>query len=101
MKIDEDQLREWLLLYFDRMSEMELEMFAYRMTVELLKTIDPDSAQQIDALTAKAREHEETKGIVQRYERHREEVNQLFEKGSLDQALAQYLREWKAKGPIN
>ena len=101
LNIDVEQFREWLLLYFDRMRDMELEVFAYRLTVELLKNIDPVSAEKIDDLTAKARGHEETTRIAQRYERHREEVNQLFANGSLDQALAQYLREWKAKGPIN
>jgi DNA-binding GntR family transcriptional regulator len=101
LQIDPDMFREWLLLYFDRMRDMELEVFAYRLTVEALKKADPDSADKIGALTEKLRQHEEAKGIVQRYERHREELNQLFAQSSVDQALAQYLQGWKAKGPIN
>lgn len=100
LQIDPDELREWLLLYLDRMRDMELEVFAYRLTVELLKKIDPDSAEKIDTLTAKVREREETKEIAQRYEKRREELTQLFEKGSLDQAL-RFLQGWKAKGPTN
>jgi len=94
LQIDPDMFREWLLLFFGRMRDMELEVFAYRLTVEALKKADPDSADKIDALT-------DAKGIVQRYERHREELNQLFAQSSLDQALLQYLQGWKAKGPVN
>jgi hypothetical protein len=101
LQIDAGMFRERLLMYFDRMRDMEIEAFAHRMTVELLKSLNPDLADKIDAATAKIRGHEEIEGIRQRYERHRDEVNQLFEKGSQDQALAQYLQEWKAKGPIN
>src|SRR5258708_34818793 len=85
-----------------RMMDMEIEVFVYRLTVELLKqTLAPPSAETIDAATAKIREHEEIKGIRRRYDGYREEVLQLIGKGSLDQGLSRYLQEWKAKRPIN
>jgi hypothetical protein len=101
LQIDEDVFREWLLLYFDRMMDMEIEVFVHRMTVELLKSLNPDLAGKIDAATAKIREHEEIKGIRQRYDEYREAVLQSIAKGSLDQGLSRYLQGWKAKGPIN
>jgi hypothetical protein len=97
LQIDEDVFREWLLTYLDRMMDMEIELFVYRLTVELLKKIDPASAEQIDAATAKVRQHEEIKGIRRRYDGYREEALRRISKGSLDQ----FLREWKATGPIN
>jgi hypothetical protein len=103
LQIDEDVFREWILLYFDRMRDMETEVLVYRTVVEILrKQVPTETCQTIDALVAKMRGRPEIKETLdEKYGRYRAQVLESIAKGSQGQALSRYLQEWKAKGPIN
>lgn len=103
LRIDEDAFREWLMLYFDRMQEMETETLVYRSTVEFLLTkVPPETRQTIEKIVERSRGIPEIKGEVEKkYTEYRAQALEAISKGSLDQALSRYLRGWKAKGPIN
>lgn len=103
LQIDEDTFREWLLLYFDRMRDMETEVLVYRGAIEILRNQVPTETREvIDKLVAGIRQKPEVKQILdEKYQRYREQVLEAVAKGTQDQALSRYLQEWKAKGPIN
>jgi hypothetical protein len=103
LQIDEDVFREWLLMYFDAMRNMEIEVMVYRGAIEILKKqVGTPQDQDIEALTQKIRQRDEIKKILdEKYERYRRQALECIEQGSQDQALSRYLLEWKAKGPTN
>jgi hypothetical protein len=103
LQLDGDVFREWLLMYFAAMRNMETEVMVYRGVIEILKKqVTPPEAQDIDILTQRIRERPEIKEILdEKYERYRSQALECIEKGSQDQALSRYLQEWKAKGPTN
>jgi predicted CopG family antitoxin len=103
LQIAADVFREWLLMYFDAMHDMENEVMVYRSAIELLKQhVGAPQDQEIEALIQKIRKSEDIKQMLdEKYERYRRKALECIEQGSLDQALLQYLAEWKAKGPTN
>jgi hypothetical protein len=103
LHIDVDQFLEWLMLYFDRMQDMESEVLVYRTALEFVQTQVPtETRQTIDKIVEKTRQLPEIKqDLEKRYNEYRAQARERIEIGSADQALSQYLREWKAKGPTN
>lgn len=54
LQIDQDIFREWLLMYFDAMRNMETEVMVCRGAIELLKKhVGTPQDQEIEALTQK------------------------------------------------
>jgi type II secretory pathway component PulF len=104
LQIDEDVFRQWLMLYFDRMKEMEAQVLTYRTTVEILKRQidDGNQAQLIDRLVDGIQNGKDVKEVLdEKYARYREKALEAIAQGSQSQALSRYLQEWRAKGPIN
>ena len=103
LQIDKDVFRDWLLMYFDAMRNMETEIMVYRGAIEILKKqVGAPQDQEIETLTEKIRKRSEIKEILdEKYGRYRRQALGCIEQGSQDQALLQYLQEWKAKGPTN
>jgi hypothetical protein len=103
LQIDEKLFQEWVMLYFDRMYDMEKEVLIYRGTIEILKTQVPtETVEAIDRLVQGLRKGKRITDLLdEKYEGYRTQVLEYISQGSLNQALSQYLQEWKAKGPIN
>jgi len=103
LQIDEDIFREWVLLYLDRMRDLQTEVLVYRTAIELLrKLVATETREAIGELVARVRKNPEIKQTLdEEYQRYRVQFLEAISKGFQDQALLRYLQEWKAKGPIN
>lgn len=98
MEIDRDKFRELLLWVFSGLERAEKELLAHQATFVLLKA--SGEFGDLDQVLQKARE-QATRGVEKKHEEIRELIHKLLDPANKDQALEQFLREWKPKGPVH
>jgi len=98
LQIDEDLYREWLLLYFDRMRDLENQVIVYRTAIEILKQqVDAgNQTQLIDRLVQGIRDSKDVKDVLdEKYSRYRAQSR----KGHRIRPFRNIFRNGKQKAP--
>jgi hypothetical protein len=94
---EREELKKFFLSWVAALQSAETEACVYRHVAEVLRTISPDLVKQVEtAARLKVSESLDTK-----YAQYRKSVTESVEKGYVDQALLQYLSDWKPEGPTN
>src|SRR5438270_9499886 len=87
------ELVGWLL---DWVEKAETDLLAYQVAFDLLK--GTGEFPQLNALLAEARKNPPP-SLSKRHSEMRSAMNTVLSATEINQALAQFLREWKPRGP--
>ena len=98
MQIDKDGLRDFLLWVFDHYAKAEAELNAYQAVFLMLKATG--AFPELDRLLEKACENPSLK-LQQIHRERRETILKFFEDADLDEALRNFMKNWKPTGPVN
>jgi hypothetical protein len=97
--VDPESLKNLVRKWVDALKLIETELLAHVSALELLKKGDPEF---VTGLLEKARKSPKVHEVVnKKYDAYLHLMLQHIEKGSLDQALSRFLRDWKPERPVN
>jgi hypothetical protein len=99
MEIDPEELKKTVAQWLDALRRIEAELLAYVLVVAEFAKEDPKFVAKVLGTARKSPKIVEV--LDQKYDPIRREMIEHIERGSLNQALAQYLRDWKPENPIN
>lgn len=87
-----------VMVLLKNLKNLETELIAYRMLFQSLRQtkmiLDLDEALQ-------AAKHTAEKGMDEKYDKALETFWHIVDQGNLDQAVAEFLKSWNSKGPVN
>jgi hypothetical protein len=99
MDIDPKELKKFFRMWLVALRKIETEALVYRQVTEVARTISPDLIKQVETA---ARDNPKILSLLdEKYAEYERVMVESVEKGVLDQALSQYLRDWKPEGPKN